>query len=82
MWKNTGCKSRFTSKSLQAKLVEIIPFFIKSSSNSGCLYARWTRSDAILQIKKRFFQGLLERTSSMRRGGDANFSFVNGRCHF
>ena len=80
MRKNTGCRSS-TSKSLQAKLVEIIPFFIKSSSNSGCLYARWTRSDAILQIKKRFFQGLLERTCSMR-GGDANVPFVNDRCHF
>ena len=42
----------FTSKSLQAKLVEITPFFIKSNSNSGCLYAKWTRSFAILQSKK------------------------------
>lgn len=46
------CRSRhFTSKSLQAKLVDIIPFFIRSNSSSGCLYARWTRSLAILQKK-------------------------------
>lgn len=42
----------FTSKSLQAKLVEMIPFFIKSNSNSGCLYAKCTRSFAVLQSKK------------------------------
>lgn len=40
-----------TSKSLQAKLVDMIPFFIKSSNNSGCLLARWTRSFAVLKQK-------------------------------
>ena len=38
----------FTSKSLQAKLVDIIPFFFMSNSSSGCLKARWTRSLAAL----------------------------------
>lgn len=30
----------------------MIPFFIKSNSNSGCLYAKCTRSFAVLQSKK------------------------------